>query len=46
VASPPFSRLVRSIEASPDGETFMGLSRGEAPVFTIILDWAARKAKE
>ena len=46
VASPPFSRLVRSIEAAPDGETFMGLSRGEPPVFTIILDWATRGAKE
>jgi dipeptidyl aminopeptidase/acylaminoacyl peptidase len=45
VASPPFSRLVRSIEATPDGQTFMGLSRGESPVFTIILDWATRSPK-
>ena len=44
VASPPFTRLVRGLETTPDGQSFMSYSRGESPVFTIILDWAARAA--
>ena len=42
VASPPFTRLVRELEATADGESFVSYSRGEPPVFTLILDWAAR----
>jgi eukaryotic-like serine/threonine-protein kinase len=44
VASPPFTRLVRDLATTPDGQAFMSYSRGESPVFTIILDWAARAA--
>jgi Tol biopolymer transport system component len=44
VASPPFTRLVRDLGTTPDGQAFMSYSRGESPVFTIILDWARRAA--
>jgi Tol biopolymer transport system component len=42
VASPPFSQTTRALAVTPDGEGFIGYHRGEPPVFTIILDWAAR----
>ena len=44
VARPPFTQLVRGLETTPDGESFLSFRRGESPVFTIILDWAAREA--
>ena len=44
VASPPFTRLVRSLETTADGQSFMSFSRGESQVFTVVLDWAARAA--
>ena len=42
VASPQFSQTTRALHVSADGEEFIGYVRGEPPVFTLILDWAAR----
>ena len=42
VANPPFSQTVRSIAMSPAGDQFIAFGRGEPPVFTLMIDWAAR----
>jgi Tol biopolymer transport system component len=42
VASPPFNPVTRQLEVTPDGESFVAYGRGESPVFTLLLDWAAR----
>jgi serine/threonine-protein kinase len=45
VANPPFARVVRGYEASPDGQRFLGFSRGDPPVFTIFVDWPTHAAR-
>jgi serine/threonine-protein kinase len=42
VASPPFSRLVRGFEITSAGNQFVGLSRGEPQIYTLLVDWANR----
>jgi eukaryotic-like serine/threonine-protein kinase len=42
VAGPPFSRTVRGFESTRDGEQFVAFGRGDPPVLTLLLDWAAR----
>jgi hypothetical protein len=42
LASPPFSRMVRSFEVTPDGQRFVGFGREDPLLFTLLLDWAAR----
>jgi Tol biopolymer transport system component len=42
LASPPFSRMVRSFEVTPDGQRFVGYGREDPLLFTLVLDWAAR----
>ena len=41
VASPPFSSAARSLAVTSDASRFIAYGRGEPPVFTLILDWAA-----
>ncbi|MFL5516181.1 MAG: hypothetical protein ACJ8DJ_08490, partial [Gemmatimonadales bacterium] len=42
LAAPPFSRMVRSFEVTPDGQRFVGFGREDPLLFTLVLDWAAR----
>ncbi|HKH91225.1 MAG TPA: protein kinase [Gemmatimonadaceae bacterium] len=42
VASPPFNQAVRALTVTPDGRGFIAFGRGEPPVFTLMLDWAAK----
>ena len=42
LAAAPFARTDRGIEVTADGQTFVSFGRGAAPVFTLLLDWAAR----
>ena len=42
LAAPPFSRMVRSFEVTPDGERFVAFGREDPLLFTLVLDWAAR----
>jgi eukaryotic-like serine/threonine-protein kinase len=42
LASPPFSRMVRPFEVTPDGQRFVGFGREDPLLFTLVLDWAAR----
>ena len=42
VARPPFSRTVRTFDVTPDGGQFVAFGREDPPVFTLVLDWAAR----
>ncbi len=42
VAGPPFSRSARGFEVSPDGEQFVAFEREAPPVFTLVVNWAAR----
>ncbi len=41
LAAAPFARTDRGIEVTADGRTFVSFGRGAAPVFTLLLDWAA-----
>jgi hypothetical protein len=42
VANPPFNQAARSLAMTPDASRFVAWSRGEPPVFTLILDWAEK----
>jgi Tol biopolymer transport system component len=42
VASPPFNESARSLAVTADGTRFIGFGRGEPPVFTLMMDWAAK----
>jgi eukaryotic-like serine/threonine-protein kinase len=42
LAAPPFSRMVRSFEVTPDGQRFVGFGREDPLLFTLVLNWAAR----
>jgi Tol biopolymer transport system component/tRNA A-37 threonylcarbamoyl transferase component Bud32 len=42
LAAPPFSRMVRSFEVTPDGQRFVGFGREDPLLFTLVLDWAGR----
>jgi Tol biopolymer transport system component len=42
LSSPPFSRTVRSFEATPDGERFIGFGREDPLLFTLVTNWPAR----
>ena len=42
LAAPPFSRMVRSFEVTPDGTRFVAFGREDPLLFTLVLDWAAR----
>ena len=42
VSSPPFNQAVRALSVTDDGRGFIAFGRGEPPVFTLILDWAAK----
>ena len=45
VANPPFNQASRSLAVTPDASRFVAWSRGEPPVFTLMLDWAAGLGK-
>ena len=45
VANPPFNQAARSLAVTPDASRFVAWSRGEPPVFTLMLDWAAGLGK-
>ena len=45
VADPRFSRTVRGLDVTPDGERFIAFARGDPPVLTLVVDWAARLAR-
>jgi Tol biopolymer transport system component len=40
--TPPFSRMVRSFDVTPDGQRFVGFGREDPLLFTLVLDWPAR----
>ena len=42
LAAPPFSRMVRSFEVTPDGERFVGFGREDPLLFTLVTNWPAR----
>ena len=42
VSSPPFNTTARDVAVASDGGLFIGYGREEPPVFTLMLDWAAR----
>jgi Tol biopolymer transport system component len=42
LAYPPFSRMVRSFEVTPDGQRFVGFGREDPLLFTLVVNWAAR----
>ena len=42
LAAPPFSRMVRSFEVTPDGQRFVAFGREDPLLFTLVLDWPAR----
>jgi hypothetical protein len=42
LSDPPFSRTVRSFEATPDGARFVAFAREEPLVFTLVTNWPAR----
>jgi dipeptidyl aminopeptidase/acylaminoacyl peptidase len=42
LSSPPFSRTVRSFEATPDGELFIGFGREDPMLFTLVTNWTGR----
>ncbi len=44
LAAPPFSRMVRTFEVTPDGRQFVGFGREDPLLFTLVTDWAARLA--
>jgi Tol biopolymer transport system component/tRNA A-37 threonylcarbamoyl transferase component Bud32 len=45
VSRPPFNQTTRDMDVTPDGQEFIAYGRGEPPVFTLLLDWAARLPK-
>jgi hypothetical protein len=42
LAAPPFSRMVRSFDVTPDGQRFVGFGREDPLLFTLVLNWEAR----
>jgi Tol biopolymer transport system component len=44
LAAPPFSRMVRSFDVTPDGDRFVAFGREDPLLFTLVLDWTARLA--
>ncbi len=42
LAAPPFSRMVRSFDVTPDGQRFVGFGREDPLLFTLVVNWAAR----
>ena len=42
LADPPFSRIVRTFEVTPDGQRFVGFGREDPLMFTLVTNWTAR----
>ena len=42
VVGAPFSPANRAFAVTPDGNRFIALSRGDPPVFNLVLDWQSR----
>jgi eukaryotic-like serine/threonine-protein kinase len=42
LADPPFSRIVRSFQTTPDGERFVAFAREDPLLFTLVTNWPAR----
>jgi serine/threonine protein kinase/Tol biopolymer transport system component len=42
LADPPFSRIVRTFEVTPDGQRFVGFGREDPLMFTLVTNWSAR----
>lgn len=42
VTGPPFSRVFRGFEVTPDGQRFIAFGREDPLLFTLVLDWAGR----
>jgi eukaryotic-like serine/threonine-protein kinase len=42
LADPPFSRMVRSFQVTPDGQRFVAFGREDPLLFTLVSNWQAR----
>jgi serine/threonine protein kinase/Tol biopolymer transport system component len=42
LADPPFSRLVRSFQVTPDGRRFVAFAREDPLLLTLVTNWTAR----
>jgi Tol biopolymer transport system component len=42
LADPPFSRIVRTFQATPDGLRFLSFGREDPLLFTLVTNWTAR----